>query len=127
MLTSVQVPILFNHIRSLGFGGMLGAGLAAFVRISIGAKLPPTVTPMEFACYGGLIGSATHGIIEAAVVRLALLSSSRSLKLYMQLLVLWSLRNIAGDAKTKKRIDKAIDQYYSYQVPENAEKKLDQC
>jgi len=58
---------IFNYLRSLSFGGLMGIGIAAYLYLRYPQWFKGNVTFDYFIVFGGLLGAAIHSSIGAMI------------------------------------------------------------
>lgn len=62
-------PGLILFIRSLGFGGLLGCGVACILFLIFPQIFPAFITLNTVATVGGIVGTSFHRVIDNVIVK----------------------------------------------------------
>jgi hypothetical protein len=102
-----------NYIRSLGFGGAMGAGIAALAYVYLPHYIPERITLQDCMYIGGAFGMATHRAIDGVVVKGFLFPFGRFLTYYGKIVQLEILqkRGIL-DPRNVSMIKKKLSEQY---------------
>jgi hypothetical protein len=96
-----------EFIRSLGFGGMLGAGLIGLVYSLSPSLFSQVVNFQQLLIVGGLLGAGVHGLVNRVLVQSVLGPIAANTGYYSRLLQLLVLRRLG--LITRRRADVLIE------------------
>jgi membrane-bound metal-dependent hydrolase YbcI (DUF457 family) len=103
---------VLEFIRSLGFGALLGSGLAGLIYLGLLAKFPTEPNLENVLLVGALIGAGSHQLIDALIVRSVLHPLGNFVRYYGKLVQLVLLRRIIGHGETDELIKELTRRYF---------------
>lgn len=95
---------LLSKFRSLGFGGLLGAGLMGILYIIFKDKIPLDISLYQFLIIGSLIGCGLNKSIERLYNLILCGSIGRDVELYWSVIKLYSIKGIIGENRFKAEV-----------------------
>jgi hypothetical protein len=115
-------------VRSLGFGAMLGAGLAGFAGLATVDRLPHGVTLEQIMILGALVGAGLHQFIDTLLFASLLRPLGRFLGYYSRLVQLVLLTDYVGHQRTRAIVQQLTDDYFLHdlrgtEVPKEAARR----
>jgi hypothetical protein len=103
-----------EFIRSLGFGGLLGAGSVGLVYALFPTLIAAPMQLEQLLVVGGLLGAGLHGLINRALVKSVLSPLASTVGLYSQILQILALTKlkVIPKARSSQLISSLTERYF---------------
>lgn len=95
---------ILSRFRPLGFGTLLGAGLAGLIYIFVNSRLPQEVTYHVFLTTGAFLGAGFHRLISSAYNAIFCGPLAQDTNHFMTLAEIFLVRKVIGQEKLQRLV-----------------------
>ena len=117
-MQSGEFPVqLVAYLKSLSYGGLLGAGILGIAFLLQPHLFPGAVSLTQTLWVGGVLGTGLHRLVGATISETLLSPIGRFVTYYSELVQLVLLRNLIGQERQRELVGKLTETYFLGDAP----------
>lgn len=115
---------IFEFFRSLGFGGLLGAGVFGSAHLLFPGLFPGAIDLNDILIVGGLSGAGFHKLLDSILNQFLLNPIGGFIQFYSKLVQLVLIRNVIGQKMYNETVHQLTKRYFIENDRSERTKKL---